>query len=173
MQSKSIGMGMILLGFLLIATVCIGKAEEKQEDPRIETIQVVSIIGNELTYFSSSVSENGIRDQRTEDKPENKPENKPERTAENPDRGEKTENTRNTDSNNSSEKRSGKGKGGSRTSKTVYLPVAVPVHTGEERVRTFTILQANDVLEVKIMKNAAGEECIVEIWMEGTRMEDE
>ncbi len=169
MQSRSIGIGMILLGFLLIVTVCIGKAEEKQEDSRIETIQVVSIIGNELTYFSSSVSENGISDQRTEDKPENKPE----RTAENPDRGEKTENTRSTDSNNSSEKRSGKGKGGSRTSKTVYLPVAVPVHTGEERERTFTILQANDVLEVKIMKNATGEECIVEIWMEGTRMEDE
>lgn len=50
---------------------------------------------------------------------------------------------------------------------TVYLPVGVKVHTDNGSVRTFTILEAGDELEVLFEENEEGEEVIVEIWMQG------
>lgn len=49
--------------------------------------------------------------------------------------------------------------------KTVYLPVSVPVHVGDTEVRTFTILQAGDTLEVTLVTDDDGEEVITEIWL--------
>ncbi len=51
--------------------------------------------------------------------------------------------------------------------KTVYLPVAVVVHTDTDTNRTFSILQAGDELEVLLMKDENQEEVITEIWMKG------
>ena len=51
--------------------------------------------------------------------------------------------------------------------KTVYLPVAVTVHTDTGEERTFSILEAGDELEVRLEENAEGEEVITEIWMLG------
>ena len=50
---------------------------------------------------------------------------------------------------------------------TVYLPVAVVVHTDTGKEMTFSILEAGDELEVLIETDADGEEMITEIWMKG------
>ena len=50
---------------------------------------------------------------------------------------------------------------------TVYLPVSVKVHTDTGDVRTFSILEAGDELEVLFEEDEDGEEVIVEIWMQG------
>ena len=55
---------------------------------------------------------------------------------------------------------------------TVYLPVAVKVHTDEED-RTFSILEAGDELEVLLQEDEDGEETIIEIWMTGAEGEME
>ena len=55
---------------------------------------------------------------------------------------------------------------------TVYLPVAVKVHTDEED-RTFPILEAGDELEVLLQEDEDGEETITEIWMTGAEGEME
>ena len=56
---------------------------------------------------------------------------------------------------------------------TVYLPVAVKVHTDREEDRTFTILEAGDELEVLLQEDEDGEETIIEIWMTGAEGEME
>lgn len=55
---------------------------------------------------------------------------------------------------------------------TVYLPVAVKVHTDEED-RTFSILEAGDELEVLLQEDEDGEETSIEIWMTGAEGEME
>ncbi|HIR12709.1 MAG TPA: hypothetical protein IAB31_02155 [Candidatus Choladousia intestinavium] len=55
---------------------------------------------------------------------------------------------------------------------TVYLPVAVKVHTDEED-RTFSILEAGNELEVLLQEDEDGEETIIEIWMTGAEGEME
>lgn len=48
---------------------------------------------------------------------------------------------------------------------TVYLPVSVKVHTDTGDERTFSILEAGDELTVLIAETESGEEMITEIWM--------
>lgn len=48
--------------------------------------------------------------------------------------------------------------------KTVYVPVAVPVHTDTDETMTFSILEAGDELEV-LFEEKDGEETITEIWL--------
>lgn len=50
--------------------------------------------------------------------------------------------------------------------KTVYLPVAVPVHT-DTGDRTFSILEEGDKLKV-LFEEKDGEEVITEIWLSTT-----
>lgn len=51
--------------------------------------------------------------------------------------------------------------------KTVYLPVPVVVHTDTDERRTFSILEAGDKLQVTIVTDEEGNETITEIWMLG------
>ena len=51
--------------------------------------------------------------------------------------------------------------------KTVYLPVPVVVHTDTDEKRTFSILEAGDRLQVTIVTDEEGNETITEIWMLG------
>lgn len=51
--------------------------------------------------------------------------------------------------------------------KTVYLPVPVVVHTDTDERRTFSILEAGDRLQVTIVTDEEGNETITEIWMLG------
>ncbi len=48
--------------------------------------------------------------------------------------------------------------------KTIYVPVAVPVHTDTDETMTFSILEAGDELEV-LFEEKDGEEIITEIWL--------
>lgn len=56
------------------------------------------------------------------------------------------------------------------TTKTVYLPVPVIVHTGDGD-RTFSILEAGDQLQATIITDEAGNETITELWLLGTSEE--
>lgn len=49
--------------------------------------------------------------------------------------------------------------------KTVYLPVPVVVHTDTDERRTFSILEEGDKLQVTIVTDEEGNETITEIWM--------
>lgn len=62
------------------------------------------------------------------------------------------------------------GKAGNRNieTKTVYLSVAVVVHTNIGEEMTFSILEAGDELEVLLEEDEEGEEVITEIWMKST-----
>ena len=60
------------------------------------------------------------------------------------------------------------GKTGGRETVTVYLPVAVTVHTGKTSTATFSILEAGDELTVLFETKEDGSEVITEIWMEGS-----
>lgn len=59
-----------------------------------------------------------------------------------------------------------------RETKTVYIPVAVVVHTDLDEEMTFSILQAGDELEV-LFEEVDGEEVITEIWMKSAEGEAE
>ena len=56
------------------------------------------------------------------------------------------------------------------TTKTVYLPVSVIVHT-DDGDRTFSILEAGDQLKATIITDEAGNETITELWLLGTSEE--
>lgn len=52
----------------------------------------------------------------------------------------------------------------SEEAKTVYLPVAAPVHADTDETMTFSILEDGDELEV-LLEEKDGEEIITEIWL--------
>ncbi len=54
---------------------------------------------------------------------------------------------------------------GNQETTTVYLPVAVVVHTDTGEQKTFSILEEGDELEVLFQENEKGDEVIVEMWL--------
>lgn len=61
---------------------------------------------------------------------------------------------------------------GGLETETVYLPVAVTVHTDRNEDRTFSILEAGDELDVLLQENDEGGETIIEIWMADSEGEE-
>lgn len=137
-------------------------AEVKLKDgQRMAAIQVVSIVGNELTYYEVEEETGGNAPQGQRPDGNFDPGQRPEETS-----GEgQADNT-------SGKGRLGKGAvPGNIETTTVYLPVAVIVHTDIGETKTFSILEAGDELEVLMQEDEEGGETIIEIWMnaeEGT-----
>lgn len=128
---------------------------------RTATIMVVSITGNELTYYESE-EENGKEDtsQENSTKEVSEEENSTKEASEEDDREE--------DSQGRSQKKadfSSRNRKEMKNVKTVYLPVPVVVHTDTNEKMTFSILQAGDKLEVTVITDEQGNETITEIWM--------
>lgn len=173
----------------------LSETEILKEGQRKTAIRVVSITGNELTYYEvqeetakqteairgeeetqgGQTEENRDEEETQGEKPEGMnfptdgemPEDFP--------GGMKSKSAANeggaeADFPNRSEKGSYGGRR-SQDTKTVYLPVSVVVHTDTEEEMTFSILEAGDELEV-LFEEVEGEEIITEIWMKSAEDDD-
>ena len=168
----------------------IDEETEIQPGERTATIVVVSITGNELTYYevedeteSEEVSEEA---EQNETDLETKNGSEKSEISEKSDEGAKSE-EKDTQKDGSMTPPDGVSQGDSDASgmpenmpsgdfqkggrseqqntKTVYLPVPVVVHTDTDEKRTFSILEAGDRLRVTIVTEEDGNETITEIWM--------
>lgn len=120
---------------------------------RTATIMVVSITGNELTYYESE-EEDGKEDTSQENSTKKvSEEDDPEEDSQNKGRSQKKADF------------SSRNRKEMKNVKTVYLPVPVVVHTDTNEKMTFSILQAGDKLEVTVITDEQGNETITEIWM--------
>ena len=150
------------------------KSEEKQE--RTAVLNVVSITGNELTYYEEETEpeeeteseEETVTEAKTETKTETEGETKAalpgaRQSSDMPDMPQLPEGAAPDFSQN------GNTPSGANT-KTVYLPVPVVVHT-DDGDRTFFILEAGDQLQATILTDEAGNETITELWLLGTSEE--
>ena len=150
------------------------KSEEKQE--RTAVLNVVSITGNELTYYEEETEpeeeteseEETVTEAKTETKTETEGETKAalpgaRQSSDMPDMPQLPEGAAPDFSQN------GNTPAGA-TTKTVYLPVPVVVHT-DDGDRTFSILEAGDQLQATILTDEAGNETITELWLLGTSEE--
>ncbi|HIR75699.1 MAG TPA: hypothetical protein IAB97_02130 [Candidatus Choladousia intestinipullorum] len=159
-----------------------------EEGQRMASIRVVSITGNELTYYEIAAENEpeteteGVPDEDTEGIPETETEGVPDAdTEEVPDTGDVREkeagriqeagtgSTPETEPASETSENAGAGGRGrmgmEAETETVYLPVAVTVHTDTDEERTFSILEAGDELEVLIAEDESGADMIIEIWM--------
>lgn len=159
-----------------------------EEGQRMTSIRVVSITGNELTYYEIAAENEpeteteGMPDEDTEGIPETETEGVPDAdTEEVPDTGDVREkeagriqeagtgSTPETEPASETSENAGAGGRGrmgmEAETETVYLPVAVTVHTDTDEERTFSILEAGDELEVLIAEDESGADMIIEIWM--------
>lgn len=159
-----------------------------EEGQRMASIRVVSITGNELTYYEIAAENEpeteteGVPDEDTEGIPEPETEGVPDAdTEEVPDTGDVREkeagriqeagtgSTPETEPASETSENAGAGGRGrmgmEAETETVYLPVAVTVHTDTDEERTFSILEAGDELEVLIAEDESGADMIIEIWM--------
>ena len=159
-----------------------------EEGQRMASIRVVSITGNELTYYEIAAENEpeteteGMPDEDTEGIPETETEGVPDAdTEEVPDTGDVREkeagriqeagtgSTPETEPASETSENAGAGGRGrmgmEAETETVYLPVAVTVHTDTDEERTFSILEAGDELEVLIAEDESGADIIIEIWM--------
>ena len=140
------------------------KSEEKQE--RTAVLNVVSITGNELTYYEEETEseEETVTEAKTETEGETKAALPGARqSSDMPDMPQLPEGAAPDFSQN------GNTPAGA-TTKTVYLPVPVVVHT-DDGDRTFSILEAGDQLQATILTDEAGNETITELWLFGTSEE--
>ena len=140
------------------------KSEEKQE--RTAVLNVVSITGNELTYYEEETEseEETVTEAKTETEGETKAALPGARqSSDMPDMPQLPEGAAPDFSQN------GNTPAGA-TTKTVYLPVPVVVHT-DDGDRTFSILEAGDQLQATILTDEAGNETITELWLLGTSEE--
>lgn len=146
------------------------KSEEKQE--RTAVLNVVSITGNELTYYEEETEpeeeteseEETVTEAKTETEGETKAAPPSARqSSDMPDMPQLPEGAAPDFSQN------GNTPAGA-TTKTVYLPVPVVVHT-DDGDRTFSILEAGDQLQATILTDEAGNETITELWLLGTSEE--
>ena len=146
------------------------KSEEKQE--RTAVLNVVSITGNELTYYEEETEPEEETESEEETVTEAKTETEGETKAalpgarqlsDMPDMPQLPEGAAPDFSQN------GNTPSGANT-KTVYLPVPVVVHT-DDGDRTFSILEAGDQLQATILTDEAGNETITELWLLGTSEE--
>ena len=159
-----------------------------EEGQRMASIRVVSITGNELTYYEIAAENEpeteteGVPDEDTEGIPETETEGVPDAdTEEVPDTGDVREkeagriqeagtgSTPETEPASETSENAGAGGRGrmgmEAETETVYLPVAVTVHTDTDEERTFSILEAGDELEVLIAEDESRADMIIEIWM--------
>ena len=122
---------------------------EIQPGERTATIVVVSITGNELTYYE--VENETEMEDGTMTPPDGMSQNDSDSTGmpENMPSGDFPKG----------------GRSEQQDTKTVYLPVPVVVHTDTDEKRTFSILEAGDRLQVTIVTDEEGNETITEIWM--------
>ena len=140
------------------------KSEEKQE--RTAVLNVVSITGHELTYYEEETEseEETVTEAKTETEGETKAALPGARqSSDMPDMPQLPEGAAPDFSQN------GNTPAGA-TTKTVYLPVPVVVHT-DDGDRTFSILEAGDQLQATILTDEAGNETITELWLLGTSEE--
>ena len=146
------------------------KSEEKQE--RTAVLNVVSITGNELTYYEEETEPEEETESEEETVTEAKTETEGEtkaalpgarQSSDMPDMPQLPEGAAPDFSQN------GNTPAGA-TTKTVYLPVPVVVHT-DDSDRTFSILEAGDQLQATIITDEAGNETITELWLLGTSEE--
>ena len=146
------------------------KTEEKQE--RTAVLNVVSITGNELTYYEEETEPEEETESEEETVTEAKTETEGEtkaalpgarQSSDMPDMPQLPEGAAPDFSQN------GNTPAGA-TTKTVYLPVPVVVHT-DDGDRTFSILEAGDQLQATILTDEAGNETITELWLLGTSEE--
>lgn len=146
------------------------KSEEKQE--RTAVLNVVSITGNELTYYEEETEPEEETESEEETVTEAKTETEGEtkaalpgarQSSDMPDMPQLPEGAAPDFSQN------GNTPSGA-TTKTVYLPVPVVVHT-DDGDRTFSILEAGDQLQATILTDEAGNETITELWLLGTSEE--
>ena len=146
------------------------KTEEKQE--RTAVLNVVLITGNELTYYEEETEPEEETESEEETVTEAKTETEGEtkaalpgarQSSDMPDMPQLPEGAAPDFSQN------GNTPAGA-TTKTVYLPVPVVVHT-DDGDRTFSILEAGDQLQATILTDEAGNETITELWLLGTSEE--
>ena len=142
------------------------KSEEKQE--RTAVLNVVSITGNELTYYEEETEseEETVTEAKTETETEGETKAAlpgARQSSDMPDMPQLPEGAAPDFSQN------GNTPAGA-TTKTVYLPVPVVVHT-DDGDRTFSILEAGDQLQATILTDEAGNETITELWLLGTSEE--
>ena len=146
------------------------KSEEKQE--RTAVLNVVSITGNELTYYEEETEPEEETESEEETVTEAKTETEGEtkaalpgarQSSDMPDMPQLPEGAAPDFLQN------GNTPAGA-TTKTVYLPVPVVVHT-DDGDRTFSILEAGDQLQATILTDEAGNETITELWLLGTSEE--
>lgn len=127
---------------------------ERQPGERTATIMVVSITGNELTYYE-------VEDEtETEDEAQSEGSMTPLDGMSQND----SDSTGMPENMPSGDFPKG-GRSEQQDTKTVYLPVPVVVHTDTDEKRTFSILEAGDRLQVTIVTDEEGNETITEIWM--------
>ena len=168
----------------------IDEETEIQPGERTATIVVVSITGNELTYYEvedeTETEEASEETEQNETDLETKNGSEKSEISEKSDEGAKSE-EKDTQKDGSMTPPDGVSQGDSDASgmpenmpsgdfqkggrseqqntKTVYLPVPVVVHTDTDEKRTFSILEAGDRLRVTIVTEEDGNETITEIWM--------
>lgn len=154
MITKKRKMAILLAGFLAFANMTACAEETEREDTsRKAAIVVISITGNELTYYE-------VEDESEEALTEEKTKADEEAITEAETKTEK----------NQKDFEPEKGMAGGmahKDTKTVYLPVAAPVHTDTDETMTFSILEEGDELEV-LLEEKDGEEIITEIWLLNT-----
>lgn len=176
--------GIFMAALLVLSGLYAGaSAEDLKEGQRKASIVVVSITGNELTYYEvedteeGETEESGTEESRTEESGTEENGTEKSGTEENG-----TEANAPSDANRQQwgdgEMPEGFDPGRMRNgempegftpgqTQTVYLPVAVAVHTDTGEEMTFSILEAGDELEV-LFEEVDGEEVIAEIWMTDT-----
>ncbi len=153
-----------------------------EETASKKEIQVISIIGNELTYSESGTEsreggpggdgspQSGAEMPEMPEMPETREGGpggggSPESGAEMPEMPVRREGGPGQENGlGAATGRPSSGRSGARETKTVYLPVPVVVHAADGETYTFAILKAGDQLEVTT-EEADGEEIITEIWM--------
>lgn len=188
-----------------------GAGENLKENQRKANIQVVSIVGNEMTYFEEETEtdsteeeepenetdsaakeeQEGETDSAAKEESENESEGEAESVKSDPasgkfdpsqmgdmefdpsqmgDMGSDSEQAGDSEFDSEQKKSKAASSAGAENGvdfTTVYLPVAVKVHTDTGDIRTFSILETGDELEVLFEENEEGEEVIIEIWMQG------
>lgn len=147
---------------------------ELKDGQRIASIRVLSIVGNELTYYEETTEQSSEKsteeasekpseqqseqpaEASTEQSSEQSSEQPPERPTEGMPEGSPPDNMGDFNPGKMQEEGT-----------TTYLPVAVTVHTDTGEKMTFSILEEGDELEVLMEETESGE-MILEIWMKST-----
>ncbi len=152
-----------------------------QEGQRKAVIRIVSVIGNEITYYeeeqeteAETQSESGVaeEEQASESGDATAQDGAAEGQETETETGDGISAAGQTADGASDSGRMGRGNPGrgqmnrqTQETVTVYLPVAIVVHTNTGEQKTFSILKEGDELEALFQENEEGEEVIIELWL--------